>query len=277
MFQRIGTAAVCALLGLLGASAQAAGFEDCAPVGHLPTYPASAAPERRNYDTAEFMVLQKDEVQYMKVSGRWCTQAYGPKDPQQDMGSVEITENYLDQLKKLGAQILFKDDSNVVARLQKPNAAPTWISVYGESTNIRVTVVDEKEFKPSIEAPKAENLKTALDRDGHVPLYVNFDFGKATLLPDAQPVVGEVARLMKANPALKLAIEGHTDGVGQHDANVSLSQQRAQAVVAALTKAGVPADHLKAAGYGPDKPIADNNSSEGRAKNRRVELVRLKG
>ncbi|MGH8539211.1 MAG: OmpA family protein, partial [Stenotrophobium sp.] len=101
-----------------------------------------------------------------------------------------------------------------------------------------------------------------------------FDFDKATLRPDAAPIVAQVVALLKDNPALKLSVEGNTDNVGGHDYNVKLSQQRAAAVVAELVKAGIAADRLKAAGNGPDKPIADNASSRGRAKNRRVELVK---
>jgi outer membrane protein OmpA-like peptidoglycan-associated protein len=60
-------------------------------------------------------------------------------------------------------------------------------------------------------------MKAALDRDGHIALYINFDFNKATVKPDAQPVIAQVVALMKANPGLKLSIEGHTDSIGPHD------------------------------------------------------------
>jgi outer membrane protein OmpA-like peptidoglycan-associated protein len=113
-----------------------------------------------------------------------------------------------------------------------------------------------------------------LDSAGHVALYINFDFGKATLKPDAKPVIDQILALLSANATLKLAIEGHTDNVGGSEANQKLSEQRAQAVVAALVQGGVAADRLSAAGYGAGKPVADNTSVEGRAKNRRVELVK---
>ena len=122
--------------------------------------------------------------------------------------------------------------------------------------------------------PEASALKAALDKDGRVALYVNFDFAKSTLKPDAAPVVAQVLKLMKDNPGLKLAIEGHTDNVGGSDYNSKLSQARAAAMVGALVAQGIAADRLTSAGYGSDKPIADNNTSDGRAKNRRVELVK---
>jgi outer membrane protein OmpA-like peptidoglycan-associated protein len=135
-------------------------------------------------------------------------------------------------------------------------------------------VIEEKPFQASLQAPQANALKTALDREGRVALYVNFDFAKATLKPDAAPVVAQIVKLLKDNPGLKLSVEGHTDNVGTHDANLKLSEQRAAAVMGALVSAGIPRDRLQSAGYGPDKPVADNDTGEGRAKNRRVELVK---
>ena len=81
-------------------------------------------------------------------------------------------------------------------------------------------------------------------------------------------------RLLKENPGLKLTVEGHTDDVGSRAANEKLSRERAAAVVDALAAAGIARDRLKSAGPGPAKPLADNATSEGRARNRRVELVK---
>ena len=80
---------------------------------------------------------------------------------------------------------------------------------------------------------------------------------------------------MKSDPALRLSIEGHTDNLGvRHLLNQTLSRDRAAALVAALTAQGIAPDRLQSAGYGLDKPIATNDTSEGRARNRRVELVK---
>jgi outer membrane protein OmpA-like peptidoglycan-associated protein len=80
--------------------------------------------------------------------------------------------------------------------------------------------------------------------------------------------------LLKANPDLKLSIEGNTDSIGTHDYNVKLSQARAATVVETLKAQGIDGAHLASAGFGPDKPIAPNDTEIGRAKNRRVELVK---
>lgn len=105
-------------------------------------------------------------------------------------------------------------------------------------------------------------------------LYVNFDTDKATLRPDAAPTLAEVQKLLQQNPQLRLAVQGHTDNAGTPPHNQQLSEQRAQAVVASLTQAGIAASRLQAAGFGQTKPLADNTTEEGRARNRRVELVK---
>lgn len=80
--------------------------------------------------------------------------------------------------------------------------------------------------------------------------------------------------MMKSNPELKLSVEGHTDNVGTPASNKTLSEARAKSVVSALVGQGIAADRLSPVGYGKDKPVADNGTEEGRAKNRRVELVK---
>ncbi|HUP90883.1 MAG TPA: OmpA family protein, partial [Solimonas sp.] len=84
----------------------------------------------------------------------------------------------------------------------------------------------------------------------------------------------EVAKMLKSAPDLKLEVGGHTDNVGQPAANQKLSEARAQAVQAALVAQGIAAARLSAKGYGDTRPVADNRSEDGRAKNRRVELTK---
>ena len=81
-------------------------------------------------------------------------------------------------------------------------------------------------------------------------------------------------KLLQTTPDLRLAIEGHTDNAGTPAHNQTLSEARAQAVVANLVGAGIAASRLTAAGFGQSKPVADNATDEGRAQNRRVELVK---
>ena len=117
--------------------------------------------------------------------------------------------------------------------------------------------------------------KRELDARGHVALYINFDFNKADIRPDSRPIIDEVTKLLRDNPDLRLTVEGHTDNVGTPAYNLNLSDARARSVVAALTAQGIEARRLKSAGYGQERPIADNGTDDGRAKNRRVELVKM--
>lgn len=124
---------------------------------------------------------------------------------------------------------------------------------------------------------KAEEMAKDLTAAGHVALYgILFDTDKATLKPESEPTLAEIARLLADNADLKVVIVGHTDNVGAFDYNIELSKKRAAAVTGALTKRfGVPAARLKSAGVGMVAPVASNASDDGRAKNRRVEVVRL--
>jgi outer membrane protein OmpA-like peptidoglycan-associated protein len=105
---------------------------------------------------------------------------------------------------------------------------------------------------------------------------INFDTGKATIKPDSEKALKEVGRLLTDNPGLKLLIEGHTDNVGDKQDNQKLSEDRAAAVKDYLIKNyQVAADRLSTKGFGDRKPVADNNTEKGKAKNRRVELVKM--
>ena len=138
-----------------------------------------------------------------------------------------------------------------------------------------VTVLEREGMKQSLGFLDASAMKKAIDADGRVALYINFDVDKATLRADAQPVVAEINKLLSADPALKLSIEGHTDNTGTPAHNQALSTGRALSVLGALVGLGVDPARLQSKGFGQDKPLADNASEDGRARNRRVELVKL--
>lgn len=153
-----------------------------------------------------------------------------------------------------------------------------WVEVYqtgdDKADNYWLTIVETKPLDVSAKLVPAAALKQALDASGHVALYVNFATDQTAVLPTSQPMLAEVVKLLATDPALKLTIEGHTDNAGTPQHNQTLSQGRANAVMGTLIAQGVDPTRLAAKGLGQTKPIADNGSEEGRAKNRRVELVR---
>jgi hypothetical protein len=137
-----------------------------------------------------------------------------------------------------------------------------------------VAVLEKQGMKSSLGFLDAAAMKKELEANGRVALYINFDTDKATLRPDAQPIIAEVNKLLTSDESLKLSIEGHTDNSGGADHNRTLATARARSVLGALVGLGVDPSRLASKGFGPDKPIADNSTDEGRAKNRRVELVK---
>jgi outer membrane protein OmpA-like peptidoglycan-associated protein len=126
------------------------------------------------------------------------------------------------------------------------------------------------------EKPSADDLADQLEKGGRVKVYdLYFDFASSTLRPESNKVLSEIAKVMHNHPDWKLSVEGHTDNVGGDKSNLELSKHRAAAVVDALAaNYGINADRFSAAGFGASHPVDTNETIEGRARNRRVELVR---
>lgn len=152
----------------------------------------------------------------------------------------------------------------------------TWIYV-GVSVSFRYEedIVVETALTQDVVA-NAAALEGGLTANGHIIVNgILFDTGKADIKSESAPALQEVAKLLKQNPALKVYVVGHTDNVGGLAANIDLSRRRAASVVQALTtQYGIPAARLQAYGDGPYAPVASNDSEDGRALNRRVELVK---
>jgi outer membrane protein OmpA-like peptidoglycan-associated protein len=134
-----------------------------------------------------------------------------------------------------------------------------------------MTIVEREAMKQDL---AVNELADKLAKDGFVALYVNFDTGQATIRSDSSKTLDDAAAALNVSPALRIEVAGHTDNVGTPEANLTLSQARAQAVMAALAQRGVKAERMTARGYGQTTPVADNRTEEGRGKNRRVELVK---
>ena len=246
------------------------GPSDYRLVGHLPNF-SGTKPVTRNFDSMTFEIDGDDGPKTVTAEGKTFVVAYQIKEGLPELSNPEIRYNYAEALRAKGAEILHDGGRETIARLLD-NGQVVWVKVYASGAGVEVSALEEKPFTPSI---KPAELQDALKTAGRIALYVNFDFDKATLRPDAAPVVKQVIDLLKADPALRLGIEGHTDAMGSADHNRTLSADRARSFVASLTAQGIAPDRLTAAGFGPDKPVGSNDTSEGRAKNRRVELVRL--
>jgi OmpA-OmpF porin, OOP family len=148
-------------------------------------------------------------------------------------------------------------------------------SNFNGATFVTVDLVETKAREQRMVAVKATEMAEAIDGAGKVALYgIYFEADKAVLRPEADATLEQIGKLMKEKPQLKLLVVGHTDNTGPFSSNMDLSQRRAAAVVAALTsRYGVKKDRLTPVGVSFAAPVSSNRTDDGRAKNRRVELV----
>jgi outer membrane protein OmpA-like peptidoglycan-associated protein len=138
-----------------------------------------------------------------------------------------------------------------------------------------VDIIEVGALKQNMVSVSAGDMSKAIAATGRVALYgILFDTAKADIKPDSKPALDEIAKLLKAEPALKLRVVGHTDNQGALESNIALSKRRAEAVNAALVgQYAIAANRLGAYGVADLAPVASNAAEDGRAKNRRVELV----
>ena len=183
----------------------------------------------------------------------------------------QITRNLVTAFKNAGYTFVMNNDhGHFIVHMGK-----TWIEenvTYGGNYGQHILI--ETQLTQDVVATAAE-LGSGLSGNGHAVINgILFDTGKADVKPESFPALKEVANLLKGNPALKVYVVGHTDNVGSLAANVDLSRRRAAAVMIVLTtQYGIAATRIAAYGDGPYAPVASNHSEDGRALNRRVELV----
>ena len=141
---------------------------------------------------------------------------------------------------------------------------------------VQLVVIAPERMEEKMTFVNADEMSKSLSDAGKVALYgIYFDTDKDAIRPDSQPTMQEIAKLLTTNPQLKVRVVGHTDNQGKPDYNLDLSRRRAASVVRELTtKHAIAADRLDSFGCGLYAPVASNDSDEGRAKNRRVELVK---
>lgn len=145
-----------------------------------------------------------------------------------------------------------------------------------ERTVLVMTTVEKKAREQRmVSVLPANDLSRSIGSQGHVAIYgIYFDTDKDMLKPNSSPQITEITKMLKADTALKVIVVGHTDNQGNLAYNLDLSKRRAEAVIQALAQQGIAASRLTAQGVGMAAPVASNDSDDGRAKNRRVEIVK---
>lgn len=249
----------------------------------LQRYPqASIGDYSQQFNAAEFAVAKgaggapKRERKEGKLTAiRYFYDANNQPSP------LQLIRNYQNAIKAINGQVVYE-------RLPRENdGGETTFKLATEGKEVWVQVTPDIFSAPTqsytlniIEIEKMQQVVSAnamldeINKAGMVALYINFDTGKSDLKDDGKATAKEIIALLKLSPQLKIEIGGHTDNVGNAASNKTLSQSRAQAVLTAIVAGGINANRLTAVGYGQEVPIGDNRSEAGRAKNRRVELVK---
>jgi OmpA-OmpF porin, OOP family len=206
---------------------------------------------------------------------------YSIKDGARVPSTADLFKYFETAFKKKGGSVVFKrvDPAGAEGVLKMPlrGKSERWLhlTINNDAQQMIVHVIDDKSYAPRPEFSAAE-LAHALERDGRVALHgLVFEPGKDTLAPESDPVLAELSQLFLSDDGLNLLIEGHTDNVGNARANLALSKKRAGALVRTLVARGVEASRLKSAGFGDAQPMTTNDTDEGKAQNRRVELVKF--
>lgn len=222
-----------------------------------------------NFDAVEFNVAD-DKVE--TVEGQKISIDYAVQEGATLPSVLQIKRNYENAIKSLGGSVLYDSETYASMKVVK-GGQEYWVSVqvYNNGADYNLIIMERGEMVQEVTA--SEMLDT-LNRDGFMALYINFDTGKAIIKPESGPIIEQIAALLRDNGDLNLSVEGHTDNVGTPQSNKALSEERAKAVVAAVVELGIDASRMTAVGWGQERPIADNRTEDGRAKNRRVEIVK---
>lgn len=153
------------------------------------------------------------------------------------------------------------------------NGKSVYLYLYVNQAETYLTVFESKGMEMGMVS--ADALASEMQEKGKVSLQINFDTAKATIQPDSRPILKEAATLLERYPAMRVSIEGHTDSDGGEAKNQTLSEERAKAVKRALAEEGIAEERMETKGFGESAPVAGNDSEEGKAQNRRVEIVNL--
>lgn len=194
----------------------------------------------------------------------------------QEISAAEVVANYVTALKAIGGVEMNSDNGvngDRVVKVTRPSG-DIYVAIGVESNRAHYYSLRFIEVQPRRQLIAANGLYDAINKDGFVALYINFDTNKSDVPADGQPVIEQIATLLKSNPKLNVSIDGHTDNVGSAASNKALSLARAQSVMQAVVAQGIAPTRLNAQGFGQEVPIADNRTPDGRALNRRVELTK---
>ena len=189
----------------------------------------------------------------------------------------QIVKNFENAILKTGGKrVYYSKEAGVATFFTQSAGKDVWVVLNdgagAKLGNFELSILEIEGMKQDIAAGE---MLEALNKTGSIALYINFETGKSVIKPESLSIIDQVVQLLTENKALKISVEGHTDNVGIVQTNQTLSENRAKAVMNAIAAKGIDKSRLVSKGWGQTKPISENNTEEGKAKNRRVEIVRL--
>jgi OmpA-OmpF porin, OOP family len=258
--------------GLTDAQQDFKGSKDHPLISRMPDFFISEYKDTE-FDSHKFIGSDKKPV---IIEGHKYFIAYKLSAGAAEPGELKIRRNIQDALKKIGGKVVFDDNFNRTSTivLQK-DGKETWIQTVGFNNWYRLYIVERELMKQDVVADP-DAMGNNIRSTGHVAVYaINFETGKSDINQESADAIKQISILLNNDLSLKLYVVGHTDNVGSIDSNLKLSKERSDAVVNVLvTKYQISAERLKAYGVASLVPVASNDTEEGRAKNRRVELVK---
>jgi len=266
-----------AVIGLAaGAAAQVADKKGCQDHPLFPTrmpgYHISDC-KVEDFGVYEFYAPQGKRI---PVEGKFTFITYAFATPgTNEPSALAILRNYENAIKQAGGTLLNSFAGYWTNGKIVKDGMEVWVQAERGNGRIWLRIVERKEMEQFVQADAAA-LGNDLRAKGHVAVYgILFDTGKSTIKPESAAAIGEIAKLLQADAALKVYVVGHTDNVGSVESNLKLSQDRAQAVLQSLvSEHGIAAARLRAYGCAQFAPVESNDSEDGRTKNRRVEIVK---
>jgi OmpA-OmpF porin, OOP family len=246
----------------------ASGCKDHTLFTRMPGYYISECTQ--NFDQLDFYNSSGQET---KLEGNlsYAWYVFNLESGKTEPSYLQIVKNYANAIIKAGGRKIYEDNGLGCYELTR-NGKEYKVKVScTNNSDILLYVLEMEAMKQDI---TANEMLDALTKNGFIALNILFETGKSTIKSESLPVIDQVYQLMKLDLTLKISIEGHTDNVGDAASNKKLSNDRAKSVMDALIVKGIDKTRMTFAGWGQEKPVADNRTEEGKAQNRRVEIVR---
>ncbi|MDP2783881.1 MAG: OmpA family protein [Sulfurimicrobium sp.] len=258
-------------LGVSFAQSDVKGSKDHPLITRMPDYFIS------KYEVSEFAGFDPTVIGGKDVhwEGKVYSYGYSRKDGGRPITELQIVRNYEAAIKQVGGKILGGDERRVATEIRKDGALTgVYVEVFNVGRDYSLTIVESQAMRQEVVAD-ASVMRNDLADTGRTIIHgIYFDTASATIKPESERALAEMVKLLNGSTALKVYVVGHTDSVGNLDSNLKLSSDRAASVVKAIAARGIAAPRLKSAGVGPYAPVASNDTDAGKAKNRRVELVK---